>query len=339
MSCTRPQCYVVPFGGGRPRRMNEDYEIGYIPGFGRIVYLPCGKCIACRRERRQELTVLQCLEASLYRYNWFVTLTYDDMYMIEHDGIPAYSLNRDHLSKFNEVMRKYLSYHGKQYRYFACGEYGEHTERPHYHLTMFGLDPSALGLSDQPITEQERYLYLSRGELRFVGFHDVDENGNPYWQSKVIADRWPYGMHKIYRANRETMQYVAGYVTKKLYSDRTKEIKRSGRSPEFQAQSRPSIGWPWYCKYGHNLSIPHEGELVNDCIEISGIKWKPPRIFGRWMEAQDQFDGPRASELLKGYRQASVNPLPDRKNLKRLDDFDLYSFDRRFKQVNKKNEV
>lgn len=339
MSCTRLQCYVVPFGGGRPRKMNEDYEIGYIPGFGRIVYLPCGNCLACRRERRQELTLLQCCEASLHEDNWFLTLTYDDYICIEKEGLPPYSLNRDHLSSFLELMRKYAKYHGEEFRFFACGEYGGKTERPHYHLSIFGLSPALLGLGvDKALSKARRENLYNRGSSGWVGVETVDDNGNPYWQSPIVSARWPWGSHKLYRASRETYQYVAGYVTKKLTGERAKDFRRSGRVNEFQVQSRPSIGYPWFLKYESSLSNIGKETLVNDCLSIAGVTWKTPRIFDRWRSRMDQFDGPPCVERLKKFRTANVDPMPDRADLKRLDEFDLYSFDRRFNNRSK-NEV
>lgn len=328
MSCTSPKCYLIPRAGGRPKPLMEDYPIGQTP-LGRIVYLPCGGCIACRRERRQELTLLQCCEASLHEDNWFITLTYDDWKIIELTGMPPYSLNRKHLSSFCESMRKYCRYLGADFRFFACGEYGERYQRPHYHLSVFGLSPFLLGIDDFEFNINERKKGLAHGKLyKNLQTPSRDSNGNAYWQSRIISDRWPYGAHKIYRANRETYQYVAGYVTKKLTGERGKEFRASGRASEFQAQSRPSIGWPWFIKFQNSISQIDCNKLINDAVSISGLNWKCPRIFDKWYSSVDPFNGPVYAQLIKDIRTENTPLIPDRRDLKRKADFDLYSVKR-----------
>lgn len=326
MSCTSPGCYLIPWQGGKPKRLIDDYPAGPHP-LGKVVYLPCGGCLACRRERRQELTLLQCLEASLHDENWFITLTYEDWQTMQLTGFPPYSLNRKHLSDFCELMRKYAHYYREDFRFFACGEYGERNERPHYHLTVFGLSSSLLGIADSCDSEKIRKVGINNGKIiRKIQEPLRDSQGNAYWQSKVISDRWPFGSHKIYRASRETMQYVAGYVTKKLTGAAGRDFRASGKVSEFQAQSRPSIGRPWFSKFCSSLSIPDAGErLVNDVVSIDGITWKCPRIFDKWLKGMDHFDGEQISNYIKTLRTLNTPLIPDRQDLKRKADFDRYS--------------
>lgn len=337
MSCTSPQCYLVPAGGGSPKKLMSDYPAGPCE-LGRIVYLPCGGCISCRRERRQELTLLQCAEASLHDYNWFLTLTYDDWKTIQLEGLPPYSLCKGHLSRFVESMRHYCRYNGGDFRYFAAGEYGDHFERPHYHLSVFGLSPSLLGIAPPSEDKDLRKRGLNNGQLIRLSSPLVDDNGNEYWRSTVIDTRWPYGTHQIYRANRETFQYVAGYVTKKLSGSPARDFKQSGRILPFQTQSRPSIGRPWFDRFYSSLSVPDREKLINDCCSVGDISWKCPRIFDRWLRSYDHFDGPRVADIAKALRIQDIDPLPDRAVLKRKSDFAEYQ-SAYYKQTNKHKEI
>ena len=62
----------------------------------------------------------------------FLTLTYND------DNLPSdVGLHKDDLQRFFKRLRKALD--TKKIRYFACGEYGDTTSRPHYHAIVFGL--------------------------------------------------------------------------------------------------------------------------------------------------------------------------------------------------------
>lgn len=334
MSCTSPRCAVVPLRGGSPIFSNlVDLPKGNflhpVYGMCRVVYLPCGGCLACRRERRMDLTVLQACEASLHDDNWFITLTYDDSRTFELTGFLPYSLEREHLSAFNLSMRKHCIYNGAEWRFFACGEYGERYCRPHYHLSVFGISPQDLGLPFQVEVEETRRLCLnSRAVIAKVSPGVFDSNGHEYWQSSVIQKFWPYGSHKIYRASRETFQYVAGYVTKKLTGGMAKEFRAKGLESEFQAQSRPSIGFPWFLKYVGSLSLVDRDKLVNDSVEIAGVSWRCPRIFSKWLSAMDYFDGKLVADRLAELRSRSQADEPDRDDLFRISRHDRYCAER-----------
>ena len=58
-----------------------------------------------------------------------MTLTYDEKNLPDR-------LKKEHLQKFIRNLRD----DGKEIKYFACGEYGDTTNRPHYHMCIFGSD-------------------------------------------------------------------------------------------------------------------------------------------------------------------------------------------------------
>lgn len=106
---------------------------------------PCGQCHLCKQNKRRKKTTRMALEARNWTDSLFVTLTYDDdhlptqyldkkqNYYYHDDGV----LNPTHLRLFINKLRVALP--PKSFRYFLCGEYGEDTLRPHYHLVLFGL--------------------------------------------------------------------------------------------------------------------------------------------------------------------------------------------------------
>lgn len=102
-----------------------------------VLRLPCGRCIGCDVRKARDWAVRCCLEAAQHEETSFVTLTYDD------DHLPADGkLDKGHLSGWLKRLRARL--HPRRVRFFACGEYGETTERPHYHALLYGVrhDPS-----------------------------------------------------------------------------------------------------------------------------------------------------------------------------------------------------
>lgn len=76
------------------------------------------------------------LEALDYANVWFVTLTYDDEHLpLSPSGLPT--LRYSDVQKFLKRLR---TNSGQKFRYFAASEYGDRTQRPHYHLIIYGLD-------------------------------------------------------------------------------------------------------------------------------------------------------------------------------------------------------
>lgn len=96
----------------------EESELQYID-------CGCGKCYPCLVNRRQQW-LFRLEHESLDSFStWFVTLTYDDCHC---DGF----VHRDHLQRFFKRLR-----HHANFRYYAIGEYGTTTFRPHYHSIIF----------------------------------------------------------------------------------------------------------------------------------------------------------------------------------------------------------
>jgi hypothetical protein len=92
----------------------------------------CGQCMHCRFNRRRIWTHRIILEALVHPKASFLTLTYND------DNLPKDgSLVPSDLQLYFKRLRKRV---GGGIRYFAVGEYGDESWRPHYHAAIYGLD-------------------------------------------------------------------------------------------------------------------------------------------------------------------------------------------------------
>lgn len=90
----------------------------------------------CRIQRTQQWAVRLQHENTYHEESSFVTLTYDD------DHLPADGrISKKELQNFIKRLRKSTS---AKLKYYGCGEYGERTFRPHYHLIIFGLNDRLL---------------------------------------------------------------------------------------------------------------------------------------------------------------------------------------------------
>ena len=91
--------------------------------------LPCGGCLACRANRARDWAIRCQLELKDHSTACWATLTYTD------DALPL-TLQKADLSAWLKRLRARTDL---PIRFFASGEYGERTHRPHYHCILFGL--------------------------------------------------------------------------------------------------------------------------------------------------------------------------------------------------------
>lgn len=148
------------------------------------------------------------LEAKQYTDNAFITLTYDD----EHLPIGG-TLVRAHYQQWLKRLRDRLS--PQTIRYFVVGEYGERTERPHYHAILFGYPPCRK--------------------------HPQHCTTRRCVSCDLIFDTWGHGLIQVGTLTHASAQYCAGYITKKLTNKDDPRLK--GREPEFAKMSlRPGLG-------------------------------------------------------------------------------------------------
>lgn len=151
-------------------------------GMDNAIPLPCGNCPACRYNQSKEWSLRIQLESRYHDIDkiFFVTLTY------HNEALPdEFSLDPNALSSFMKRFRKHLNY---PIRFFGCGEYGDRTSRPHYHLILFGVNEE---------------------DLKYVGY-SLNEECQDY-------HAWKLGFCQIERPRSadSVAAYVAQYVTKK----------------------------------------------------------------------------------------------------------------------------
>lgn len=166
----------------------------------------CGQCLPCRVHRRRVWQHRILLEAAQHEFNCFATLTYSD------DNLPGdNSVSPRELTLFFKRLRKVVA---GPIRYFACGEYGDRTGRPHYHAAIFGLAGCQFGVT----TSTSKYCCEA---------------------CDVVYRAWGKGSILLGGLEPKSASYIAGYVSKKW----TKHNDPSGRHPSFARMSlRPGIG-------------------------------------------------------------------------------------------------
>lgn len=199
---------------------------------------------------------MRCVaEASLHKENSFLTLTYNDEHLPEKG-----TLHKPHLQKFFKRLR--FSLGSKTVRYYACGEYGDNTQRAHYHVCLFGHD------------------FADKIEFRQVGEHKL-------YISQQLNDLWTHGQTSIGALTFETAAYTARYVTKKQtglkkggkgyvsVDDETGEIIQL-QQPYAAMSLKPAVGREWIEKYASDIYNNDK-----DFLHLRGRKMRPAKYYDK----------------------------------------------------------
>ena len=198
------------------------------------VDIPCGKCLGCRMDYAKTWSCRLLCELETQpkdSQSWFLTLTYDDLSVpLIYQGIePHMSLNKSHVSAFMKNLRAKVHRERKsqglddiKIRYYAAGEYGSKTFRPHIHMILFNC----------PIPD--------------LTFKSLDKSNNVHYYSKWLERIWSFGAIDIGRVTPESCAYTARYCCKKAFGNTKEEYQTLGIEPEFILMSRnPGIGYKW----------------------------------------------------------------------------------------------
>ena len=301
----------------------QEFKDGFHPSH-KIDFVPCGDCEDCRLRSRRELTYRLIKEYDNYyedhddKYResvLFLTLTYDDDHLVWKKGLLPFdvrgdgelvlvdrpSLIKEHVQAFMKNLRSWCDYHhpGLSLRFYVCGEYGPSTLRPHYHMIIYGLPDSVLRL--YPVQ-----IWSIKDKL----FH-----------SDKLDELWKHGRVVYGIANFATIQYVAGYVLKKLavrereneeflfyealqddpdVADSDKEfgfrefrgrtvIDRSDLSIEKEfhhGSRRPGIGRGYYEKYKDQIYASDAMTIVDGYGHVRSVK--PSSYYDRLYDCENR---------------------------------------------------
>ena len=107
------------------------------------IAVPCGRCPACLSNRRREWTCRLLAELRDCYSAYFITLTYDNEHLTYADDT-AVLIKRDvqlFFKRLRKLISKHPDYNKDVYplKYVCVGEYGDNTDRPHYHICIYNL--------------------------------------------------------------------------------------------------------------------------------------------------------------------------------------------------------
>lgn len=163
-------------------------------------------------------------------------------------------------------------YNHEGIRFYACGEYGSQTFRPHYHILLYNL----------PIHDLKPFFINKQGDQIFL--------------SDELAEIWGQGYVTIGEFNWQTAAYTARYVMKKQKGKGAAEYyENAGIVPEFVRMSRrPGIAREYYEQYKDDIYrdlSPENAEHITLCqssiILPNGREISAPKYFDKLYEGED----------------------------------------------------
>lgn len=258
---------------GLINRFDGKYDPNVYDFFGyEAMLLPCGRCTGCRLENSRQWAMRCTLEALQHECNFFVTLTYDDAhlptnpYKVCYDPETGLKTHEGHshplepkaLTDFLKRLRANFQYDYGHVgiRYFACGEYGSKSGRPHYHLILFNC----------PIPD--------------LKFYKKSFTGQPYWTSEYLAKAWPYGYNVVAECSFDTCAYVARYIMKKQTGPNAVHYDNFDITPEFSRMSRmPGIGRSFFDENSRKIYTYDQVTILGP--DGHALQACPPKYFDK----------------------------------------------------------
>lgn len=264
MGCLHPQTAYwakqVNPSGKRSLVFNKNDALSGVP-----VQISCGQCINCRIQHAAQSAIRCVHEAKCHDVNTFVTLTYDDKHLPEDGGLN----HRD----FQLFMKRLRAESEFKFKMVMCGEYGERTNRPHYHALLFGCD----------FNDRKFYKKTAQG-------HRLDT-------SVLLEDLWQLGLCTVGDVTYESCRYVTGYIQKKVTGPKAAD-HYMGRRPDYIVWGN-GIGAMHFQKYG-------SAYYDNDFVVVDGKRMKIPKYYDTKFEL---LDSERLSVVKKErVRKAKLRP-------------------------------
>lgn len=265
--------------------------------------VPCSQCMPCRLGQAAEQAIRCVHEASLYEYNQYLTLTYNNKYLPK-----TQSIDHEDIVLFMKRLRRNLP--DQKIRSYGAAEYGAVYDlekdpqrksplkdklgrqllgRPHYHLLLFNTQ----------LEDQEPWRII---------------RGYQYQQSQLISKLWSEhedgnsskGFHSLSDVTIKSAGYVARYVTKKYTNQCKKKVKQryKKRLPERAVAVSKGLGRGWLEAYKSDV-------YPMDEIIHQSKRFKPPKYY----DYRHAIDEPEEMQQIKEKRKiaakrASQRPQP-----------------------------
>ncbi len=232
----------------------------------------------CRLNKQRKWLARLLLERVDHEWASFVTLTYAEEHVPWSEdpetGLRHQTLEKRDVQLWLKRLRTVIwREHGRTVRYYGCGEYGEKTSRPHYHLILYGIACT---------------------------------------ETKLIRDTWGLGNIQMSDANEANMRYTAKYTLKKRLTrpeellGRQKEYSMMSRRPPVGSLYVRNIADSLRTKTG-SLCLAHG--RVEKQVRLGKVRYPLDRTMMKHL--MDEMDIPEGKARLAFVQPDMSPPTPD----------------------------
>jgi len=164
------------------------YQSSILP-VGRVV--PCGKCFECLQAKRAQWSFRLKQELKDCETATFLTLTHDEN-SVRNTEIGSKTLRKKDLQDYFKRVRT----EAPKLRYYAVGEYGGKTRRPHYHAIVYDADNAVLVSKWGKWTGTVKELFgnvrcdeVTEASIHYVTGYLMDKDGSPDKQTSTFINK------------------------------------------------------------------------------------------------------------------------------------------------------
>lgn len=261
--CTRENTAYQNPSGGRPIFGYEGIRLG-LP----IQKLPCGTCPECMKNYYTDWATRGSRELSRWDSSLFITATYDE------ENLPGNnSLKKKDIQDFIKRCKKYFrSSKQNPIRQTYCGEYGEKTKRPHYHVILYNAD----------FKDKKK--------------HYISPQGHQVYTSETLTRLWGKGNVEFGYATPASIAYLYKYILKRKTRKEKKQplvIERDGITYEVEHEFIESSRNP-----GIGAHMRSSKSIKKGYLTVDGVRKSLPKYYLEHIKKTD----PRLYEQIKDLR-------------------------------------
>lgn len=206
------------------------------------VTVGCGKCLQCLQKRAANWTFRLLQEQKQAISSTFLTLTYDQENCPTVDGFMVL-----HKPDFQKYIKRVRQATKNKIKYYAVGEYGEKTRRPHYHAIIFNAE-------NEVLQEKWQKGFVTTDKVTQASIHYV---------TGYLTKKLPYES-KFY-PSFSTMSKNLGIS----YIDRAKKYHKENMTPEVIYPGGKKGIIPRY--YRERIFTDDELEYINEVMRVQAI--------------------------------------------------------------------
>lgn len=290
--------------------------------------LPCGKCVGCRMDYSRQWALRCMLELQYHDSAYFVTLTYDDLHVPQSlygdlatgEAHPSLTLRKKDFQNFMKRLR--FAHPDDNIRFFAAGEYGSKTWRPHYHAIIFGLHLDDL-------------IPYSRSAQGYTYYNS--ESLQKAWSiyDKYTGTYTPLGFAVVGEVTYETAAYTARYVMKKLKGKEALLYDGMNMEHPFTLMSRkPGIARQYFDEHPDLYNF----DYINLATQKGGKKFKPPRYYDQLFDLEHPEEMAEIKAIRRRTAENATAAALDKTDLSYLDYLQVKedNFNARIKSLERK---